>query len=637
MAAVNPFYDVRAISSSKAFWGRRELIEDIFKSYINVPVPQCLSLIGDKGTGKTSILNYLTLPEVQKEYMDTSNTLLVHIDFANRILSNAADFYRIVQKLMYQEITRCRSIGDNIREEAREYFDMNKGEQDLFMLRENLADMFRMLKYENYKTMLLIDNFEKAFKETNLNCEELDFLRTLANSTIEFSVGYIIVSEKNLKTLSDDVLLSGFYNIFTHKVIKPFTEYEINEFTAAPFYENGINISENEKKWLFSVSGGQASILRAAAKILFDSRLENKEGYKSEADFSKAVCKECGNLFDSMWKHMEEEERQLYIGMVQGKTDKNSRFLDEARSKFVIRESDTEYEFMSAAFKDYVRENSAKIKPAPETVKTAEIVVKDEENPDPFERYIMLLGQGIGKYLNIGFQNIMDKIDDTSKETVRALRNDMYGEFQKFKAALPENGNDTVQVDKYTENVKNKVIGVLKDKNIENFPRIKNSPVYKIWDKLQKETRDYVLVGEILSEMFDSPELDQAPVSLCYCKGLETEVNNTILKQLKLRYPNSQVSRNSRSYNISELDTIMLGELNYVITRGNNSRNIGFYIKNKGINVTAFTDSLSKVGTVRNNSAHSASFVSKDMKEFVRDALLGGDKSTSMFEMLLKI
>lgn len=637
MAAVNPFYDVRAISSSKAFWGRRELIEDIFKSYINVPVPQCLSLIGDKGTGKTSILNYLTLPEVQKEYMDTSNTLLVHIDFANRILSNAADFYRIIQKLMYQEITRCRSIGDNIREEAREYFDMNKGEQDLFMLRENLADMFRMLKYENYKTMLLIDNFEKAFRETNLNCEELDFLRTLANSTIEFSVGYIIVSEKNLKTLSDDVLLSGFYNIFTHKVIKPFTEYEINEFAAAPFYENGINISENEKKWLFSVSGGQVSILRAAAKILFDSRLGNKEGYKSEADFSKAVCRECGNLFDSMWKHMEEEERQLYIGIAQGNTDKSSRFLDEARSKFVIKESNAEYEFMSAAFKDYVRENSARIKPAAETVNTAEIVVKDEKNPDPFERYIMLLGQGIGKYLNIGFQNIMDKIDDTSKETVRALRNDMYGEFQKFKDTLPENGNDTAQVDKYTENVKNKVIGVLKDKNIENFPRIKNSPVYKIWDKLQKETRDYVLVGEILSEMFDSPELDQAPVSLCYCKGLETEVNNTILKQLKLRYPNSQVSRNSRSYNISELDTIMLGELNYVITRGNNSRNIGFYIKNKGINVAAFTDSLSKIGTVRNNSAHSASFVSKDMKEFVRDALLGGDKSTSMFEMLLKI
>lgn len=637
MAAVNPFYDVRAISSSKAFWGRRELIEDIFKSYINVPVPQCLSLIGDKGTGKTSILNYLTLPEVQKDYMDTSNTLLVHIDFANRILSNAADFYRIVQKLMYQEITRCRSIGDNIREEAREYFDMNKGEQDLFMLRENLADMFRMLKYENYKTMLLIDNFEKAFKETNLNCEELDFLRTLANSTIEFSVGYIIVSEKNLKTLSDDVLLSGFYNIFTHKVIKPFTEHEINEFTAAPFYENGINISENEKKWLFSVSGGQASILRAAAKILFDSRLENKEGYKSEADFSKAVCRECCNLFDSMWKHMEEEERLLYISMVQGNTDKNSRFLDEARSKFVIKESDMEYEFISAAFKDYVKENSAKIKPAAEAINTAEIVVKDEKNPDPFERYIMLLGQGIGKYLNIGFQNIMDKIDDTSKETVRALRNDMYGEFQKFKDTLPENGNDTAQVDKYTENVKNKVIGVLKDKNIENFPRIKNSPVYKIWDKLQKETRDYVLVGEILSEMFDSPELDQAPVSLCYCKGLETEVNNTILNQLKLRYPNSQVSRNSRSYNISELDTIMLGELNYVITRGNNSRNIGFYIKNKGINVAAFTDSLSKIGTVRNNSAHSASFVSKDMKEFVRDAILGGDKSTSMFEMLLKI
>lgn len=151
---------------------------------------------------------------------------------------------------------------------------------------------------------------------------------------------------------------------------------------------------------------------------------------------------------------MEEEERLLYISMVQGNTDKNSRFLDEARSKFVIKESDTEYEFMSAAFKDYVRENSAKIKPAAETVNTAEIVVKDEKNPDPFERYIMLLGQGIGKYLNIGFQNIMDKIDDTSKETVRALRNDMYGEFQKFKDTLPENGNDTAQVDKYTENVK---------------------------------------------------------------------------------------------------------------------------------------------------------------------------------------
>lgn len=636
MALVNPFYDVRAISSSKAFWGRKELIEDIFKSYINVPVPQCLSLIGDKGTGKTSILNYLTLPEIQKEYMDASDTLLVHIDFANRILSNAADFYRIIQKLMYQEITRCKSIGDNIKKEAKEYYDMNKGEQDLFMLRENLADMFRMLKYENYKTMLLIDNFEKAFKETNLNCEELDFLRTLANSTIEFSVGYIIVSEKNLKTLSDDVLLSGFYNIFTHKVIRPFTDYEINEYIAVPFYENGICITEEEEKWLLAVSGGQVSILRAAAKLLFDSKLDNKGSFRNDCDLSEAVCRECENLFDSMWKHMKDEEKQLYISIVRGETDKSSRFLDEARSKFIIRETDKDYEFMSEAFKNYVKENSVKIKSI-ESVKYTEVIAEDKNNQDPFERYIMLLGQGIGKYLNIGFQNIMDKIDDSSKETVKALRNDMYGEFKRLKDSLPENGNDTIQVDKYAETVKNKVIGILKDKNIENFPCIKNSSVYKIWDKLQRETRDYVLVGEILSEMFDSPELDQAPVSLCYCKGLETEVNNTVLKQLKLRYPNTQVSRNSRSYNISELDTIMLGELNYVITRGNNSRNIESYIKNKGINVSAFTDSLSKIGNIRNNSAHSASFVSKDMKEFVRKEILGNDKNSSIFEILLKM
>lgn len=387
MINYNPYYDKLPVSQLDQFFGRKKLIDKIFKSCINVPRPQCLSIVGDEGLGKSSVLNFITIPEVKNKMLKTEQTIIVYIDFASKILKDAVQFYKTIHTAVYNEFIKM-PIPKNLREKSVTYLNKTNQEHDTFYLQQNIYDFFHWLKVNEYKTIMILDNFEKAFLEEQIKYDEFDCLRVLGNTPTEYSVGYIIVSAKELKLLSRDAVLSGFYNIFDNIYLPVFSEKEILEYIQVPFSKADIQLSQEQIEWVKSVSGGYPSILRSACEKLFDVYFYEEEDSSFESLLNEVV-EDCGNLFNSLWKHSTKEEKELLWAISNCKSVENAHHLDIKKlvDRLLIKSVDNEFQFSSKAFELYVKQREYK------PTKTIRIELEKDKEVKPSTRFKDFISQ----------------------------------------------------------------------------------------------------------------------------------------------------------------------------------------------------------------------------------------------------
>jgi len=75
----NPFLDRVSIRDVSRFYGRTRETARIF-SRIGAARPQSVSVVGDRRIGKSSLLNYMYFPEIQKKYLqDPENYIFIKI------------------------------------------------------------------------------------------------------------------------------------------------------------------------------------------------------------------------------------------------------------------------------------------------------------------------------------------------------------------------------------------------------------------------------------------------------------------------------------------------------------------------------------------------------------------------------
>jgi hypothetical protein len=226
----NPFYTDGRINDPKLFFGREQLVRELRQE---LSKRTNVSLVGESQMGKSSLLYYLYatreewLPGEAIEYLDLQRVF------------DEADFCEMV-------LQQLNATGNTLRD----------------------------LRYALYtrRVILLLDEVERL-AEPDFSHRLHDLLRSLAQ---EPNFKMFVASQRPLEQVFPPRgTVSDMHNIFTRKVIGPFTESEAHLFLAARLQNTVITFTEREVARLISESHCHPGKLQRLAKDLFDEKVSD--------------------------------------------------------------------------------------------------------------------------------------------------------------------------------------------------------------------------------------------------------------------------------------------------------------------------------------------------------------------------
>jgi len=230
--SANPFHTSGRINDTALFFGRQRIIREI---YSELGKGCNVSVVGESQIGKSSLLYYI---------YQTSNVWQQD--------DGLAEFVDLQGVL--DETDFCETVLQKLGEKGN-----------------TLRDLKRALAGRNL--VLLLDEVERLAEE-DFNPRLHDLLRSLAQ---EPHFALCLVSRRRLEEVFPARTPGGvspFHNIFTVKVLGPFTDAEAREFLVARLANTGISFSEQEVERLLTESQCHPAWLQTMARALFAEKVQ---------------------------------------------------------------------------------------------------------------------------------------------------------------------------------------------------------------------------------------------------------------------------------------------------------------------------------------------------------------------------
>jgi hypothetical protein len=259
----NPFSFGNPITTPDRFIGRLREIEQI-QSRLHNNEFESTAIVGERRTGKTSLLMYLAHPQVAQEAgFSEDRYVFVPIDLQFVVEDNTpTDFWRIALNAL-----KCRIQDEELIARI-----------DKLCLYDNidtalLADLFSSeIDPKNMRIVLLLDEFENVTKNQNFNLSFYTGLRALA---INYNLALITSSRRSLidLTISKEVRSSPFFNIFADVNLYPFSISEVDTFFRRYLAENGIRFHKRDLQYILKLAGPHPHFLQMASSLLYATYL----------------------------------------------------------------------------------------------------------------------------------------------------------------------------------------------------------------------------------------------------------------------------------------------------------------------------------------------------------------------------
>ena len=258
MNATNPFIYGNPLTDPQRFIGRRTEVEQIYSRLRN-PEFESSSLVGERRMGKTSVLNFISHPDiVRRNGLDPAACHFVYVDL--QMLGPDTTPTRLYQHLL-------RRIGTKIEDtELKEMLDGITQSETIDNY--DLSDLFDIVDQKEQYIVLLLDEFENIGANANFGPEFYYGLRSLA---IHHNLALVTSSQSDLVELSrsDAVRSSPFFNIFATIHLQPLSTKDVGEFLQTYLEGTGVPFTQTEVQYLWQIAGGFPFLLQMASAMLF--------------------------------------------------------------------------------------------------------------------------------------------------------------------------------------------------------------------------------------------------------------------------------------------------------------------------------------------------------------------------------
>ena len=296
----SPFVHAKPISDPARFVGRKEETEEIF-NLLRAPGFGSSSVVGERQSGKTSLLNYVSHPDVVKRHgLDPESCLFINLDLSTFTSASApAQFYEYM-------LTRIAArVQDNalIEQIKRLHKEERIGAYDLDELFDTVDDL-------GLKVMLLLDDFQNVGNNANFR---LDFLYGLRSLTTRHSLALITTSRGELTDMSrDDAMRSSpWHNIFTTIFLRPFSRADVDDMLPAYLRDTGVTFTQAEITQVLSVAGGTPFLLQLGFDHLYAAHQTESDEERRLSVVTAKFEEAASSYLGSCWARCSEREKTV--------------------------------------------------------------------------------------------------------------------------------------------------------------------------------------------------------------------------------------------------------------------------------------------------------------------------------------
>ncbi len=332
----NPYVHRRPVTGSAGFFNRTSEIRRI-SSRVAADRPQSVSIVGEPGIGKTSLLNWLCDPTSQAEYLDNpASYVTLLLSLGTESPQSPEAFFSLVKEVL--ESTDGGTM-------APSYGGFN--------------ELVKLLMQEQRKLVLFCDDFGVITQNRNFPLDFFSFMRSLANSN---DIGYVTTSSAPLQKLcyTQDIEESPFFNIFTTVNLESFKADESRRLVEEPAQAAGSPFGQ-ETDWVLELGGNLPYLLQATASIAFDARANGGIQHKRLGD---AAAKEVQGYLETLWNEaFSEVEQEVMRRLSNGKPiERRLEFAAEALERSGhLRKAGSSYEIAAGLFSRFVKSRSGSL------------------------------------------------------------------------------------------------------------------------------------------------------------------------------------------------------------------------------------------------------------------------------------
>ena len=357
----NPYTNRGAIKNPQEFYGREREIRRIY-SRLSSSQPQCLSIIGERKVGKSSLLYFINHEDTRKQWLkDPESYLFLLIDLQERTGEMSfSTFFQLIFKMLAEfpnvaefpnsgEFGYIRGMPEVSATSATEYY-------------ETFKQIVSNIEKRGLKLILLFDEFGVITGSKQFNVAFFSFLRSIANN---HQCAYVTTSRLRLQKLcrGTDISESPFFNIFTPVPLGQFDRDEARSLIFTPSEQAGVPFDEQDAEFVLSVAGYHPLFIQMACSALFDYK--NRDGKTSrkacglnhrlfeavKADF----LVEATEHFEQIWQDADESEQQVLCQIALGAeiTSQQRYLVREVQRKGYLT-NDTPQALFSQAFAEFL-------------------------------------------------------------------------------------------------------------------------------------------------------------------------------------------------------------------------------------------------------------------------------------------
>lgn len=272
----NPFFYGGPITDPDKFFGRKEELRTIFGRLSTAP-PQCVSVVGERRIGRTSLLYHLT--QVYPQRLTGAERYL----FAYTDLQSVRCHKRSSLLAEVLEVFLDRAEFDEHSDNGRWLANLKLEAVDLPLFEEALERMHAL----GYRPVVCLDEFENL----TVRPEEFDddFFDSWRHVAQFGHIAFVIASKAPLELLSrSGKLTSPFFNIFAKVPLGELKPDEARELISQP---SDRPFTEEEVEMALRLAGCHPFRLQIACSIIYGEKAKGQADWKAVKRAYEATVK----------------------------------------------------------------------------------------------------------------------------------------------------------------------------------------------------------------------------------------------------------------------------------------------------------------------------------------------------------
>lgn len=280
------------------------------------------SLVGLAGAGKSNLLQYISLyPKQLTSGSQASFVALIPIDLNHLVDRQPATLYRLILRACMN--LRYR-FAEPLPEQISQIYEEHKATTDLFLAQTAVYDLLLGVEQHQGQLVLILDQFDRFCQTAS---PELTMpLRALRDSFKE-TLSYIVGMRQAVMYLPNPEALGDLYQLLDTHVcwVGAMKEADVRQFINQEMQRGQKTMRENEIEQLVALTGGYASLLKAACAWCMSLKK------RPSPDKWGAILTQLPTIktrLNELWRGLTQED-QWVLGRLQSGVDSTQTQLSE--------------------------------------------------------------------------------------------------------------------------------------------------------------------------------------------------------------------------------------------------------------------------------------------------------------------